>query len=80
MFQTPYGKSLLSFNLRNKRINHFTIFAYCLFFSFFFFLFNFFFFFLCHVTFSHDVLVGNFAMPMVFSPIFFLDHPFGFST
>ena len=41
--------------------------------------FIFIFFFLCHVTFSHDVLVGIFAMPMVFCPNFCLVRPFGFS-
>ena len=40
----------------------------------------FFFFFLCHVTFAHEVLIGIFTMPMVFSPIFCQDHPFGIST
>ena len=39
----------------------------------------FFFLFLCHVIFVHDILVGIFAMPMVFSPNFCLDHPFSFS-
>ena len=36
-------------------------------------------FFLCHVIFSHDVLSGIFTMPIVFSPNFCLDCPFGFS-
>ena len=36
-------------------------------------------FFLCHVIFAHDVLIGIFTMPMIFSPIFCLNHPFGFS-
>ena len=62
---------LVPFNLSNKRINHFIIFAYCHFFSFLFFV---------PCNFVHDLHVGIFAMPMVFSPIFCLDHPFGFST
>ena len=37
-------------------------------------------FFMCHVTFAYDVLVGIFAMPMVFFPNFCLDHTFEFST
>ena len=68
--KSPMETILVPFNLSNKRINHFIIFAYC----------HFFFFFLCHVIFVHDLHVGIFAMPMVFSPIFCLDHPFGFST
>ena len=31
------------------------------------------------IYFAHDVFIGIFAMPMVFSPIFCLDFPFGFS-
>ena len=68
MFQIPYGKNLLSFNLSNKRINYFIILAYCLYL-----------FILCQVIFPHDVLIGIFAMPVVFSPTFCLNHPFGFS-
>ena len=37
-------------------------------------------FFMCHVTFAYDVLVGIFAMSMVFFPNFCLDHTFEFST
>ena len=70
MFKIPYENNLSSFNLSNKRINHFIIFPYCLFF-------------LggggC-VIFAHDVLLEIFAIPMVFSAIFFLDRPFGFLT
>jgi len=73
MFQIPYETILSSFNLSNESINHFIIFTYCLYFSFLFF-------FLCYVIFAHDVLVGIFAMPMVFSPNFCLGHPFEFST
>ena len=52
-----------------------TIYYYYFFFSF-----LWLFIFQCHVIFAHDVLVGIFAMPIVFSPTFCLDHPFGFST
>ena len=41
---------------------------------------SFLFFFLCYVIFAHDVLVGIFAMLMVFSPNFCLGHPFEFTT
>ena len=82
MFQIPYKTILSSFNLSNESINHFVIFTYCLYFSslFSFFSLSFLFFFLCYVIFAHDVLVGIFAMPMVFSPNFCLSHPFEFST
>ena len=74
--KSPMKANLLSFNFSNERISLFIIFAYCyLLYSFF----SFLFFFLCHAIFTHDVLWGIFAMPMVFSPSFFLDLPFGFS-
>ena len=69
MFQILYKNNLSSFNLSNERISHLLY----LLIVFIFFLF------LCHVIFVHDILVGIFAMPMVFSPNFCLDHPFGFS-
>ena len=71
MIQIPYNNNSSSFNFSNKRINHFIIFDI---------VFSFFLFFLCHVIFSHDILVGIFSMPMVFSPIFCLDPSFRFST
>ena len=55
MFQIPYGNNLLSFNLSDKRIIHFIIFAYCNYVSSFFFFF-FSYFFSCHVTFAYDIL------------------------
>ena len=63
MSQIPYENNLSSFNLSNERIYHFIIFAYCPYFCF---LFSF----LCHVIFAYDILVGIFAIPMVFSPTF----------
>ena len=73
MFQSSYVNNLSSFNLSNKRINYFITFAYYLYFSFFSLLF------FIHVIFAHDILIGIFAMSMVFPPIFYMYHPFGFS-
>ena len=58
------------------RESFFIIIAYFHLIYYFFFLF---FFFPFHVIFSHDVRSRIFTMPMVFSPNFCLNHPFGFS-
>ena len=55
MFQFPYGKNLLSFNLSNKRIIH--LLYLLIFIIFLLLLLLFLFFFPCHVTFAHDVLI-----------------------
>ena len=49
-------------------LSYYLIYSFFLFFSFF----------LCHVIFSHDVPSRIFAVLMVFSPNFYLDHPFKF--
>ena len=67
MFQISYGNSLLSFNLSNKRIINFLSLLIVIIFSF---LFS------CYVIFAHDVLIGIFAMHMVFSLFFCLDRLF----
>ena len=72
--KSPMKTILSSFNLSNKRIT-FLLSLLIVIYSFFLFLF----FFLCHVTFAHDVPLAIFVMPMVFSPKFCLDRPFGFS-
>lgn len=69
MFQIPFGKNLLSFNLSNKRIIHLLSLLIVIIFS------LFLFFFPSRVTFAHDVLIGILAMPMFFC----LDNLFGFS-
>ena len=74
MFQIPYGNNLLSFNLSNKRI----IYLLSLFIVIIIIIIIIIIIFSCYTIFAHDVLIGIFAMPMVFPPIFYLDRPFGF--
>ena len=71
MLQIPYGNGLLSFNLSKERAIHLLSLLIIIFFLFFFF-FSFLFSMPCN--FSHDILLGIFAMPMVFAPIFCLNH------
>ena len=67
MYQIPYENNLSSFNLSNERIIHLLYLLIV-------------FIFLYHVTFSLDMLVGIFAVPMVLSSNFCLGQPFKFST
>ena len=67
MFQISYVNNLSSFNLSNKRIIHLlSLLIVIIFFP-------------CHVIFAHEVLIGIFAMPMVFSLICCLDRLSEFS-
>ena len=72
MFQIPYGNNLLSFNLSNKRIIYLLSLFIVIIIIIIIIIIS------CYVIFAHDVLIGIFAMPMVFPPIFYLDRTFGF--